>query len=60
MSLSEELSLLMKEKDKHEGTLRVCESLVKDESIQSKVMEVKVEVICAWMTLKWAKIMLAM
>lgn len=50
----------MKEKDKHEGTLRVCESLVKDESIQSKVMEVKVEVICAWMTLKWAKIMLAM
>jgi hypothetical protein len=50
----------MKEKERHEASLRFCEAMVKEETIQNKVIDVKVEVISAWMALKWTKILLAM
>ncbi len=31
-----------------------------DETVLSKVIQVKVEVLCAWTTLKWSRILLAM
>ena len=54
----------MREADKHECELRLCENVVKEkdkeEALLGKVISVKVEVMCAWMTIKWAKIVLTL
>ena len=64
VELDEELSVMMREADKHESELRLCETVVKEkdkeESLLGKVISVKVEVMCAWMTIKWAKIVLTL
>ena len=64
VELDEELNKMMREADKHESSLRLCETVVKEkdkeESLLNRVIDVKVEVMCAWLSLKWAKIMLTL
>ena len=50
----------MREAERHENSLRLCETLVQEEAVLNKVIQVKVEVMCAWTTLKWSKILLAL
>ena len=60
MDLDDSLNMMMKEAEKHEASLHLCQNLVKEETLLSKVIEVKIEVVCAWLTLKWSKIVLAL
>ena len=56
--MNEELIKLMVEAEKHENELRLCMAVVKEENLLTKVKEVKKEVVCAWLSLKWTKILL--
>ena len=61
VQLDEEINKIVREADKHESSLRLCETVVKKEqNLLGKVTSVKIEVICAWMTIKWAKIALTL
>jgi hypothetical protein len=37
-----------------------CECLIQDETLLGRVVQLKTEVISAWMTIKWTKIVLCL
>lgn len=37
-----------------------CESLIQDETLLSRVVQLKTDVMSAWMTFKWTKILLCL
>jgi hypothetical protein len=51
---------LMKEMEKNKALLMQCECLIQDETLLGRVVQLKTDVISAWMTIKWTKIVLCL
>ena len=51
---------LMKEREKNKAMLMQCECLIQDETLLGRVVQLKTDVISAWMTIKWTKIVLCL
>lgn len=58
--LDEYLTVLMKEAERNRNLLMQCESLIQDETLLSRVVQLKTDVMSAWMTFKWTKILLCL
>ena len=52
--------MLMKEAERNRSLLMQCESLIQDETLLSRVVQLKTDVMSAWMTFKWTKMLLCL
>jgi hypothetical protein len=51
---------MMREGEKNKSILSQCEGLIQDDTLRGRVVQLKTEVVSAWMTFKWTKIALCL